>query len=83
MFVGLEDNNSNFYVLAGLASAFLEELTSLPMKKYSYELNALQFDVLKDMVLGMLRRVNDTSKNAWTYDFQGEYLLKYTVFQGV
>ena len=42
------------------------------MKKYSYELNALQFDALKDMVLGMLRRVNDTSKTAWTYDFQGE-----------
>ena len=58
-------------MLAGLASAFLEELTSLPLSKYSYELNALQFDALKEMVLGMLHRVGDTSKAAWAYDFQG------------
>ena len=70
-FLELEDNNSSFYVLAGLVSVFLEELTSLPLKKYSYELNALQFDALKEMVLGMLRRVNDTSETAWSYDFQG------------
>ena len=68
----MEDNNSSFYVLAGLASACLEELTDLPLDRYSYELNALQFDALKELVLGMLKRAKDASKELWAYDLQGK-----------
>ena len=68
----LEDNNSSFYVLAGLASAFLEELTTLPLIKYSYELNALQFDALKELVLEMLNSVGKTTLEDWNYFFQGK-----------
>ena len=68
----MEDNNSSFYILAGLASACLEELTTLPLDRYSFELNALQFDAMKEMVLGMLGRAKDASKDLWSYDLQGK-----------
>ena len=59
-------------MLAGLASVFLEELTTFPCNKFCYEVNALQFDALKDLVLEMLNNVGKETLAEWSFCFQGK-----------
>ena len=65
--------------MASLTSVFLEELTDFPAGKFCYEVNGLQFEALRDLVLDMLRTVGKETNEDWSYFFQGNktFLLNF------
>ena len=51
---------------------FLEELTTFDMGRFCYEVNALQYDALKDLVEQMLQSVGKETTDDWSYYMQGK-----------
>ena len=58
--------------MAGLLSVFLEELTDFAPKNFCFEVNTLQFEALRDLLLEMINDVAKGQDGNWTYHFQGK-----------
>ena len=82
----MEDNNLNYYVLSGLISLVLEEITHFDRDQFCFTTNGFQFESIKELVLNCIDAIALENEANWTFLLEGmlkklENLHKYyTIF---
>lgn len=71
-FLGLEDNNTSFYVLSSLLAIILEEISTFKMNQFCFATNGFQFQTMKELVLKSME-ILDNEDADWAFLLDGTY----------
>ena len=67
----MEDSNLNYYVLSGLVSLVLEEITHFDREQFVFTTNSFQFESLKELVLNCIDAIEAGNDGNWSFLLDG------------